>query len=169
MAEKVRKQFVLLGQQKVINIEKKTGKKPDDYTTAVDRVRFRMMGQSFEETNSIMMKPIFRDYITLACERTLCIKSMLKHEQQQLEKEKRAVHKLELEGKTECKESKADQFRNQIVNMMDGTISVQDTDFGNNERFQAQRESSTCFYHRPTVELKEESTQGSIDGSTSFY
>ena len=94
-----------------------------------------MMGQSFEETNSIMMKPIFRDYITLACERTLCIKSMLKYEQMQLEKEKRAVHKLEKEGKTECKESKADQFRNQIVNMMDGTISVQDTDFGNNERF----------------------------------
>lgn len=137
IAEKVRRQFVMLGQQKVLAIEKKTGKKPDDFTSAIDRSRFRMMNQTFEETNSVIMKPIFRDYMTLACERQLFVKDMLRREQARLDSEKKACRKIETADKPNCKESKADQFRNQIVSMMGGTVTMMDTENSEHGLFEA--------------------------------
>jgi hypothetical protein len=72
----------------------------------------------------------------------------------------------------EAKEAKADTFRNQLVSLMGGTISMQDNEFNENALFECQRESSTCFYHRPTVDNQkdEPSHHDSVDnGSSSFY
>lgn len=62
-------------------MEAKTGKKLEQKTTEVERERFKMMEKSYEETNGVYLRPIFRDYITLACQRTLNVRQMLHEEQ----------------------------------------------------------------------------------------
>jgi hypothetical protein len=54
-------------------------------TTVIDRERFRLMDKSYEETNSVFTKPIFKDYINLACQRTIHVQKMLQEEQKLLE------------------------------------------------------------------------------------
>lgn len=71
---------MLAGQKKARDQEKKTGVKQEELTSQLDRERFRLMGKSYFEDKGSFMKPIFRECVTLACQRTLHVREMLRYE-----------------------------------------------------------------------------------------
>ncbi len=114
------------------------------------------MNDGFSKQDRLLPE-IFKNFATLACQRTINVNQTIEREKQLLDAQKKANSKVEEElskkimVEKECKQQQ--KFRQELIQLMGVPLDVED-EYTRTVLFNCQRESNTCFY-RIAPELKD--------------
>lgn len=169
LIEKIRKQYILQTKaeyrKSLLKAEKEKKILRGAHTNDEQRERFRLMEKTFEEKNSAIMKPIFIEHVTQACEKTVHIRTRLQQEQELLDAMKmKTSKKVCMKDEKEMKESAAQSKKtNLLLSGAGGTVSFEEEK--SESKFEHQRDPQGCFYES---KAKDELLAIEI-GSNSYY